>query len=242
MSEQTVTITTVALVGIQNILNDLGRGQTPFPGETEQALKQVNDLLDTAGASGLMKGLYRCTSCHHKWTVVDDLNDAKACPTCTQPDIEPYCSGDLSLIDGQALRALSEHERRYPAPEEFGTYSVEVQRTAVRIKEFEIEGAVGPATAELEALIRSPDATFSSDLTAEYEVEGHHFEPAVEIGGHYLWNDPDPETDCSGPVEVTAMAGEEIFCTHLIGGGQVTALVSELAPMSENTSASTVTN
>jgi hypothetical protein len=235
MTDQTVSVSTSLLLRTQKMLTDFQNGETPFNDETSRLLAQVREALSQPTNDDVMKGFYRCEDCHHRWTVVDAFNDANDCPICTAANIEPYSSGDLSNVESDALYSLAQHERKFPAPDEFGTYTVEVHLTAFRIAKIEIAGSIGPATAELAALGKAVNITFSGDVAADYEVQGHAFEPAVEVGGHYLWNDPDTDTDCSGPVEVTGMVGEEIFCTHINGGGTLAALVGELSPLPQET-------
>lgn len=175
----TMTVEKALMNQVRDMLAAVASGNTPFPTEVSALRKSVNDALDKVNAQHLMQGRYRCTHCFHEWTVEDDLNDAKDCPECNTPAIEPYFSGNPYDFNAVPTYALAEHERRYPDPAAYGTYTVEVHRTAVRCREIQVENEIGPASAQIHAMALAPDQVFSNDIEAEYHVEGHEFEPAV---------------------------------------------------------------
>lgn len=185
MSAPKVTIETSAITvekalmnQVRDMLAAVASGNIPFSTEISALRKSVNDALDKVNAQHLMQGRYRCTHCFHEWTVEDELNDAKDCPDCSTPAIEPYFSGNPYDFNAIPTYALAEHERRYPNPAAYGTYTVQVHRTAVRCREIQVENEIGPASAEIHAIALAPDQVFSSDIDAEYHVEGHEFEAA----------------------------------------------------------------
>ena len=174
---------------VRDMLAAVASGNIPFTTEVNQLKKSVDEVLEKANARHLMQGRYRCTHCFHQWTVEDELNDAKDCPKCNTQGLEPYFSGNPYDFDAVPTYALAEHERRYPDPAAYGTYNVEVQRTAFRCKQIQVENEIGPASAEIHAMALAPDQIFSSDIDAEYHVEGYEFEPA---------DLPDTQTDNAG--------------------------------------------
>lgn len=168
-SEPTAQVGAQFLKHIQCILAGLQNGDIPFSDEITPLREQIDKHLTEANASHLMESRYRCTTCFHEWKLFNELADARDCSECGAKTIEPYTVLDGSGSDAP-LYALVEHEKRYPNPNLTGDYRVEVVRTGYRIAEIEVS-AIGPASAEWEALIKAPDHAFSSDYSSDYEAQ-----------------------------------------------------------------------
>ncbi len=226
----TVSVEKAVIRQIQSMLGEMSRGLVPFDDEMSAAQQALEGLMTDSGPGYLMQGLYRCPSCHWQWKTTDELCAAMDCLECGASDVEPFYSGDAGDDDLVTVRAQAEHEKRFPAPSEFGTYTVEVHRTALRIAEFEIEGAAGPASARMAAMIKAPDEGFSSDLTVEYSVEGCSLEQGFAIGQRFQWTDPDsddPASDCSCEVTIAGFKGDFVIA-KTDKGSEVEAHYSEL--------------
>ena len=228
----TVSVEKAVICQIQRMLEEISQGVVPFQDEIRAAEQALETVMKDSDPDFLIHGLYRCPSCHWQWATNDELCAAMDCLVCGASDVEPFYSGDAGDDDLVTVRAQAEHEKCFPAPGELGTYSVEVHRTALRIKEFEIEGAVGPASARMAAMIEAPDAVFSSDLTADYSVEGCSLEQAFAIGQRFQWTDPDsddPASDCSCEVTIAGFKGDFVIA-KTDEGSEVEAHYSELTP------------
>lgn len=144
--------------------------------QLEAAMIESGELEPTrARDTLLMKGFFRCPTCFHQWTLVNDTNDAQPCPECQGDPVEPFTSAEPRTDDEDpmVLTALADHERRYPDPEDQGTYEVYITRTATRTAVLEINDAAGPASAAMQGLWDAPNREFKSESFAHYEINGY---------------------------------------------------------------------
>ncbi|WP_166256338.1 hypothetical protein [Marinobacter salicampi] len=163
-------------------------------------------------ASGhFMKGFYRCERCYTQWHRVDDTNEAQTCNNCGKDDVEPFCSADpdTSGDDPMVIKALADHERRYPSPLETGSYEVYVTRSAAQQACIQIQNAAGPATAQLAALDQAPDIDFQRESVSDYEANGWVGQGLLSKGLTVWWEDPD-ESAGSCEAEVVDVGDDEI--------------------------------
>jgi hypothetical protein len=134
-----------------------------------------DNLVPPRGSSELMRGFYRCPRCFTQWDVVDETNAAQNCIQCEETAIEPFCSAEAhaSGDDPMVIRALAEHERKHPSVAEAGNYCVSVTRECPATKTITVENAIGPASAQMEALWQAPDMEWQSGPESFYEITGY---------------------------------------------------------------------
>lgn len=135
-----------------------------------------------------MSAFYRCPSCFNEWCHVDQFAQAEVCRGvgCDGQTVEPYYVGDprpLNVRDEAVrLEALARHQREYRDDVAVGHYDVEVQRVSASTATFTVEAA-GYADAEVIALSKAGDHVFSSENSADYEVESVSRSMEHEISG-----------------------------------------------------------
>jgi len=111
----TVSVEKALIRQIQSMFGEMSRGLVPFQDEIRAAEQALEAVMKDSDPGFLMHGLYRCPSCHWQWATTDELCAAMDCLVCGASDVESFYSGDADDDDMVTVRALAEHEKRFPS-------------------------------------------------------------------------------------------------------------------------------